>query len=96
MRRTVVILGPTAVGKSDVGLALAERWGGEIVSADALQAYRGLDIGTAKPSVEERRRVPHHLVDFLEPEEPYSAGQFAALAREAVEEIEGQIGRAHV
>lgn len=90
MGRTVVILGPTAVGKSDVGLALALRWGGEIVSADALQAYRGLDIGTAKPSMEERRRVPHHLVDFLEPEEPYSAGQFAALAREAVEEIEGR------
>lgn len=90
MGQTVVILGPTAAGKSDVGLALAERWGGEIVSADALQAYRGLDIGTAKPSVEERRRVPHHLVDFLEPEEPYSAGRFAALAREAVEEIEGR------
>lgn len=87
MLRAVVIIGPTAVGKSEVGLVLAERWGGEIVSADALQAYRGLEIGTAKPSVEERRRVRHHLVDFLDPEEPYSAGQFAERARGAIEEI---------
>ncbi|MGH9379654.1 MAG: tRNA (adenosine(37)-N6)-dimethylallyltransferase MiaA [Thermoanaerobaculia bacterium] len=90
MCRAVVILGPTAVGKSEVGLVLAELWGGEIVSADALQAYRGLDVGTAKPTVEERRRVRHHLLDFLEPEEPYSAGRFAELARRAIGEIAAQ------
>lgn len=90
MRQPVVILGPTAVGKSELGLALAERWDGEIVSADALQAYRGLDIGTAKPTAEERRRVPHHLLDFLDPAERYSAGQFAALARQAIGEIEAR------
>ena len=87
MDRVVAILGPTAVGKSWLGLELAEKLGGEIVSADALQAYRGFDLGTAKPSIEERRRVPHHLVDILEPEEPYSAGEFARLASAAIGEI---------
>jgi tRNA dimethylallyltransferase len=76
--------GPTATGKSALALALAERVDGEIVNADALQVYRGFDIGTAKPSAEERRRVPHHLVDILDPHEPYSAGEFARRARLAI------------
>jgi tRNA dimethylallyltransferase len=80
----VVLLGPTASGKSALALALAAETGGEIVNADALQVYRGLDIGTAKPSVEERRRVPHHLVDVLPPEASLSAGEFARLAAEAI------------
>lgn len=88
MPPTVVILGPTATGKSALGLRLAEELGGEIVNADALQVYRGLDIGTAKPTAEERRRVPHHLVDVLDPAERYSAGEFARRARAAVAEIE--------
>jgi tRNA dimethylallyltransferase len=83
----IVILGPTATGKSALGLEVAERVGGEIVSADALQVYRGLDVGTAKATREERARVPHHLVDVLEPSERYSAGEFARRARAAVAEI---------
>ncbi|HYU35886.1 MAG TPA: tRNA (adenosine(37)-N6)-dimethylallyltransferase MiaA [Thermoanaerobaculia bacterium] len=83
----LAIVGATATGKSALGLALAEHLDGEIVNADALQVYRGFDIGTAKPSPEERARIPHHLVDILEPHERYSAGDFARRAAEAVEEI---------
>lgn len=90
MKPIVAVVGPTAVGKSRLGLRLAEELGGEIVSADALQAYRGFDIGTAKPAPEERRRVPHHLLDVLEPHERYSAGEFARRAREAIAEIESR------
>ncbi|PYK59962.1 MAG: hypothetical protein DME21_12245, partial [Verrucomicrobia bacterium] len=64
--RLVIIAGPTAVGKSSAALSLAERIGGEIISVDSMQVYRGLDIGTAKPSAQERKRVPHHLIDVVE------------------------------
>jgi tRNA dimethylallyltransferase len=80
----LAILGATATGKSALALALAERLGGEIVNADALQVYRGLDVGTAKPSAAERGRVRHHLIDVLEPHERYSAGEFARRARLAI------------
>jgi tRNA dimethylallyltransferase len=90
MEPVLAIVGPTATGKSALGMALAERLGGEIVNADALQVYRGLDIGTAKPGLEDRERVPHHLIDILEPEERYSAGEFARRAREAIAEIQGR------
>jgi tRNA dimethylallyltransferase len=90
MRLTLAILGPTATGKSTLGMALAEALGGEIVNADALQAYRGLDIGTAKPSLADRERVPHHLIDILDPHETYSAGEFARRAHEAIAEIQGR------
>lgn len=83
----VALAGPTATGKSALGLFLAEALPGEIVNADALQVYRGLDIGTAKPTPEERTRVPHHLVDVLEPTERWSAGEFARRAREAISGI---------
>jgi tRNA dimethylallyltransferase len=86
----LAIVGATATGKSALGLALAEELDGEIINADALQVYRGLDIGTAKPGREERDRVPHHLIDILEPHERYSAGDFARRARQAVEEIRGR------
>ena len=86
----LAIVGATATGKSALALALAEALDGEIVNADALQVYRGLDIGTAKPGPEERARIPHHLIDILEPHERYSAGDFARRAREAVEEIRGR------
>ena len=66
---------------------LARELGGEIINADALQVYRGLDIGTAKPSAEERAAAPHHLVDILDPEEPYSAGEFVRRARPLIGEI---------
>lgn len=84
------VVGPTAVGKTSFALHLAEAVGGEIVNADALQVYRGLDIGTAKPSPAERRRVPHHLIDVLEPEEAFSAGEFARRARPILAEIAGR------
>ena len=87
MPRTIAILGPTAVGKSWLGMEMASALSGEIISADALQAYRGFDVGTAKPSPEERRRVPHHLIDILEPTERFSAGEFARRALAAVKEI---------
>ena len=83
----IVILGPTATGKTRAGIFVAEEVGGEIVNADALQAYRGLDLGTAKPTPEERARVPHHLVDVLEPTERYSAGDFARRARRAIADV---------
>lgn len=87
MRPLLVIAGPTAAGKSALATDLAERRDGEIVSADALQVYRGLDIGTAKPEPVERRRVPHHLIDILDPDQPYSAGEFVRLARQAIDGI---------
>jgi tRNA A37 N6-isopentenylltransferase MiaA len=76
----LVVLGPTASGKSALGLRLAAALGGEIVSADAMQVYRGLDIGTAKPSAEQRAAVPHHLLDRFEPHQRCSAGDWARLA----------------
>jgi tRNA dimethylallyltransferase len=88
MSPVLAIVGPTATGKSALGMALAEELGGEIVNADALQVYRGLDIGTAKPGPADRARVPHHLIDVLEPHEVYSAGEFARRAREAIAGIE--------
>ena len=84
----LLILGPTASGKSDVASEVARRAGGEIVSGDAFAVYRGLDIGTAKPSLRERREIPHHLIDVAEPDEPFSAGRWARDARRAVEQIE--------
>ena len=90
VRPILAVVGPTATGKSGLAMALAGELGGEIVNADALQVYRGFDIGTAKPTAEERARVPHHLVDILEPAETYSAGEFARRARRAITEIEGR------
>src|SRR5437667_3395822 len=85
--RLVIVAGPTAVGKSSAALSLAERIGGEIISVDSMQVYRGLDIGTAKPSPQERRRVRHHLIDVLEVNEPFDAAQFSKLAHVAVADI---------
>jgi tRNA dimethylallyltransferase len=83
----VVLVGPTASGKSSVALALAERVGGEIVAADSMQVYRGLDIGTAKPIAEERGRIPHHLVDLREPNQPFTAADYMGLASAAITDI---------
>lgn len=82
----IVISGPTASGKSAVAMELAERIGGEIVSVDSMQVYRGLDIGTAKPSAEDRARVPHHLVDVVGLREPFDAACFVRLAGAAIAE----------
>jgi tRNA dimethylallyltransferase len=86
--RCVFIAGPTAVGKSEIALALAEQLGGEIISADSMQVYRGLDIGTAKPSPADRARVPHHLIDICDLTESFDAAQFIRRAQKAVEEIQ--------
>ena len=83
----VFLAGPTAVGKSAIALAFAERTGGEIITVDSMQVYRGLDIGTAKPTAEERRRVPHHLLDVCDLNEAFDAAQFVRLAQAAVTEI---------
>lgn len=85
--RLVAIVGPTASGKSAIALELAQRLGGEIVNADSRQIYRGMDIGTAKPSVGDRRKVPHHLYDIADPRETYSLALFRRHAREALEAI---------
>lgn len=83
----LALVGPTASGKSSLALRLAEQFGGEIVSADAFQAYRGFDIGTAKPTREERERVPHHLLDILDAAAELSAGEFGRRAAAALDEI---------
>lgn len=88
--RCVLLAGPTAVGKSELALVLADRVGGEIVSVDSMQVYRGLDIGTAKPSPAERTRVPHHLIDVVEPTDSFNAAQFVRLASEAVAAIQAR------
>jgi tRNA dimethylallyltransferase len=86
-------MGPTASGKSALSLALAERLGGEIISVDSAQIYRGMDIGTAKPDAATRARVPHHLIDVIDPTEAYSAARFA---REALATIAAIRAREHV
>src|SRR3977135_607526 len=80
----VVILGPTASGKTALSLHVAERLQGEIISCDSVAVYRELEIGTAKPSQEERPRIPHHLIDIAGPEEVITAGDYSRLARQAV------------
>jgi tRNA dimethylallyltransferase len=86
--QTILIAGPTAVGKSEIALRLAEQLGGEIISTDSMQVYRGLDIGTAKPLAADRDRVPHHLIDICELAESFDAAQFVRLAQKAVEGIQ--------
>ena len=88
----VVILGPTASGKSALAISLAQRFGGEIVSCDSVALYRGFEIGTAKPNREQRLLVPHYLLDIAEPNEPFTAGEYARRAREVLREI-AQRGR---
>jgi tRNA dimethylallyltransferase len=86
----ILIAGPTAVGKSEIALRLAERLGGEIISVDSMQVYRGLDIGTAKPSPADRARVPHHLIDICDLTESFDAAQFVRRAQKVVEEIQAR------
>jgi tRNA dimethylallyltransferase len=86
----VMIVGPTAVGKTELAIQLAERLGGEIVSADSRLFYRGMDIGTAKPTLAERERVPHHLIDVVLPDEPWSLAIFQKEASRIIAEIHGR------
>src|SRR5512147_1423490 len=83
----ILIVGPTAVGKTEIAIQLAERINGEIVSADSRLFYRGMDIGTAKPSFEERARVPHYLIDIVNPDETLSLAVFQQKANEIIADI---------
>jgi tRNA dimethylallyltransferase len=86
----IVVAGPTGTGKSELALRLAEVVGGEIVNYDSVQIYRGFDIGSAKPSPEQQRRVPHHLFDILEADQEFNAADYARRAREVCAEIEAR------
>ncbi len=86
----VFLAGPTAAGKSAIALELAERLNGEIISVDSMQVYRGLDIGAAKPSPAERKRVPHHLIDVIDLDESFDAARFVTMARAAVADIQSR------
>jgi tRNA dimethylallyltransferase len=83
----VLILGPTGSGKTALSLALGERFNGEIISCDSVAVYRGMDLGSAKPTCEEQQRLPHHLIDVCDPDQPMTAGEYNLLARAAMQEI---------
>lgn len=85
--RVLAIVGPTASGKSRLGMLIAEKAGGEIVSADSRQLYRMMNIGTAKPSREEQEQIPHHLIDLVNPDESFSAGQFGVVGQRVIRNI---------
>ncbi|MCK4847132.1 MAG: tRNA (adenosine(37)-N6)-dimethylallyltransferase MiaA [Deltaproteobacteria bacterium] len=87
MQKVVLIVGPTAIGKSHLGLELALRFNGEIISADSVQVYKGLDIGSAKAVAKDLAQVPHHMIDIVAPNEGYSAADFALEARAIIEDI---------
>ena len=83
----VLLLGPTGSGKTALSLAIAEEFNGEVVSCDSVAVYRGMDLGTAKPGAEERARVPHHLIDIVDPDEAFTAGEYSRRGRAALQEI---------
>ena len=85
--KVVVLIGPTAVGKTNLSIELAKRFNGEIISGDSMQIYKGMDIATAKITTEEMQGVPHHLIDIVEPDESFSVAQFQELVREKITEI---------
>ena len=85
--KLLAVVGSTASGKTALSIALAKALGGEIVSCDSMQVYRRMDIGTAKPTLEEMEGVPHHLLDFIEPDTPFSCAEYVELAKHAAEEI---------
>ncbi|MCL0090378.1 tRNA (adenosine(37)-N6)-dimethylallyltransferase MiaA, partial [Dehalococcoidia bacterium] len=82
------LLGPTAVGKSKLAVDLAQQLDGEIISADSRQVYRFLDIGTAKPTPEERSLVPHHLIDIVDPDEDFNLATYQGLAHAAINDVQ--------
>ena len=86
MTKILAIVGPTGGGKSALALALAEEFGGEIISCDSMQIYRRMDVGTAKPTAEEMARVPHHMIDVVDPDEDFSCVDYVAMATKAVED----------
>lgn len=90
MTKVAAIVGPTAVGKTEVSLQVAEQLGAEIVSVDSMQVYRGMEIGTAKATAEQRARVPHHLLDIFDPDHDVTVSEFQTLARAAIDDITGR------
>lgn len=95
-QKVIAIVGPTGSGKTALGIAVAQRLGGEILSADSMQFYRGMEIGSAAPTLEERTRVPHHFVSCLAPNEEMSAGEFQRLGRERIVALHAEGKRAIV
>src|SRR5260221_4504410 len=89
LRPLIAIVGPTGSGKSSLALALAHRFGGEIVNFDSLQVYRGFDIGSAKLPIAERENIPHHLIDIVDPSQIFTAGDFAASCKRLLPTIDG-------
>ncbi len=85
--KIIVIAGPTASGKTAAGIKVAEKFGGEIISADSIQIYRHMDVGSAKPTLEQRRSVPHHMIDIRNPDEDFSVGDYMREGRHCVQEI---------
>lgn len=88
LQKILVLVGPTAVGKTELSLRLAEELQAEIISADSMQVYRGMDIGTAKPSTEERSRVTHHLLDVVEPDETFNVADYINLAEKVLKDLQ--------
>ena len=90
MQKLIVLVGPTAIGKTELSLTLAKEFGCEIISMDSMQIYKYMDIGTAKPTQEERSQIPHHLVDFVDPADEYNVSRFVSDARSSIGEIQGR------
>ncbi|MFC7441505.1 tRNA (adenosine(37)-N6)-dimethylallyltransferase MiaA [Laceyella putida] len=88
--KVLVLVGPTAVGKTALSIELAKRFDGEIISGDSMQVYRGMDIGTAKITPEEQSGIPHHLIDIIDPDTPFSVQEYQRLAREKIAEVHGR------
>lgn len=86
-KKLFIIIGPTAVGKTDLSLALANKLNGEIISADSMQIYKHMNIGTAKPTVEERQGIPHHLIDVVNPDENFSVAEFQKITKQKIDEL---------
>ncbi len=87
MQKLLVIVGPTAVGKTEIAIKVAQRLDGEIISADSMQIYRGMNIGTAKPTLEEQAGILHHMIDIVDPGEPFSVADYQKMAREKIKEV---------
>jgi tRNA dimethylallyltransferase len=88
--KVIVICGPTGIGKTSLSLMLAEEFLGAIVGADSMQIYQYMDVGTAKPSLQERSRVPHYMMDIIPPDAPFDAAHYTKLARESIIKIREQ------
>ena len=87
MKPVFAVVGPTGIGKSSLAISLAKTFGGEIISTDSMQFYKGLDIGTAKVKKEEMQGIPHHLIDILEPNQNFSVAEFQELVRAKIDEL---------